>query len=59
MSVNFEMTGSKQHSHVGSVRLQAAYDHGDGSEWIWDVTQHHTWRFGPRQDVVHKAQHGL
>lgn len=42
-----DMMMINQDSHVGGVGLQAAYDHGDGGEWIGDVSQHHTGRFGP------------
>lgn len=45
--------------HVGGVWLQAANDHGDGGQGVKDVPQHHARRLRPRQDVIHKTQHGL
>lgn len=44
-------------SHVRCVGLQAADDHADGGgQEVRDVPQHHAWRPGSRQDVVHEAQ---
>lgn len=46
--------------HVCGVRLQAADDHADGGgQQVGDVPQHHTWRPGSRQDVIHKTQKGF